>query len=142
MSCEFKPRALANWFQERISDWAERTGSAHASPHVFRKTALQHARSGEDVNERVAQDAKLSASVMVGHYITEGDEELRQASNRTYQRIAASLPADVARRYGHVPPHSDPLNDKLRDAVEAQDWSLVRKISAELANRDQSQQRC
>ena len=77
---------------------------------------------------------------MLGHYVTEGDEELRQASNRTYQRIAASLPAEVARRYGYAPPDSDLLTDKLQKAVAAQNWPLVERISAELAKREQDRQ--
>ena len=109
------------------------------SPHVFRKTALQHARSGEDLNERVANDAKVSASVMLGHYVTEGDEELRQASNRTYQRIAASLPAEVARRYGDRPQIAIFLPTSCRRRSR-RDWPLVERISPELAKREQDRQ--
>ena len=97
VSSEFDPRAFGNWFQEKLGLWGEATGNPHATPHVFRKTALQHARAGEDTNRRVAEDARLNESVMMAHYVTERDEELRQASNRTYRRILASLSTEVAR---------------------------------------------
>ena len=38
------------------------------------------------VNRQVAHDARLSESVMMAHYVVERDEEIRQASNRTYQQ--------------------------------------------------------
>ena len=110
-------------------------GNARSSERrLFRKTALQHARSGEDVNSRVARDARLTESVMMGHYVTERDEELRQASNRTYRRILASLPPEVARRYGYVPENgATALKLRLREATESQDWQLVAKLAQELA---------
>ncbi len=133
---EFNPRAFADWFQARIPNWATATGNAHATPHVFRKTSLQHARVGEDINQRVAMDARLNTSVMMKHYITERDEELRQASNRTYRRILASLPPEVAFRYGYVAENgSAQLEAKLKAATEAGDWTLVAELAAELARQ-------
>jgi integrase len=134
VSDEFSPRAFADWFQEKLGQWGEVTGNEHATPHVFRKTALQHARSGEDLNSRVARDARLTESVMMTHYVTERDEELRQASNRTYHRILASLPSDVACRYGHRAENgAGKLELRLRQATEAQDWTLVRELAGKLA---------
>ena len=136
---EFVPRAFADWFQERIPEWAEATGSEHATPHVFRKTALQHARTGEDLNDRVAKDARLNTSVMLKHYVTEREEELRQASNRTFQRILASLPPQVATRYGHLADNGEiQLEMLLRAATEAQDWPRVGELAAELARQRQA----
>jgi hypothetical protein len=86
-----------------MQDWAAKTGHPPATPHAFRKTALQHARSGEDLNRQVAHGARLSESVMMGHYVIERDEEMRQASNRTYHRILLSPSLEVATRYGYRP---------------------------------------
>ena len=136
---EFTPRAFADWFQERIPEWAEFTGSEHATPHVFRKTALQHARTGEDLNERVAKDARLNTSVMMKHYVTEREEELRQASNRTFRRILASLPPEVASRYGYVADSGVVQLEKLlRAATEAQDWTRVGELATELTRQRQA----
>ena len=129
----FSPSALADWFQDKIGEWSDTGGKSHATPHVFRKTALQHARRGEDLNRQVAQDARLSESVMMGHYVDEDDEQLRQASNRTFVRILASLSLEVAARYGHdVNTDRSLLVAKLRQATEAQDWELVRRLAIQL----------
>ena len=59
-------------------------------------------------------------------------EELRHASNRTYTRILASLPPDVAIRYGYQPVSGRAdLETRLEAATKAKDWGLV----ADLANR-------
>ena len=132
----YNPDAFAGWLQERIPAWAKAVGSPHATVHVFRKTALQHARCGEDLNRQVAKDARVSASVMMRHYVTERDEELRQASNRTYARILASLPPEVATRYGYPSENeTDDLEARLAAATNAQDWNLVTDLARQLAER-------
>ena len=129
---EYTPDSFGNWLQSRIPEWAQETGRPHATPHVFRKTALQHARRGEDLNRLVAQDAKVTTSVMMRHYVSEREEELRHASNRTYARILASLPTDIATRYGYQPVNGmADLEIRLEAATRAKDWRLV----ADLANR-------
>jgi len=135
----FVPRAFADWLQERIPAWAEATGREHATPHAFRRTALQYARVGEDINKQVADDAKLNTSVMLKHYVTEREEQLRQASNRTYHRIVAALPPEVARRYGYVPENGKGyLQVALEAATQAQDWPLVAQLAADLARQPQA----
>jgi hypothetical protein len=84
---------MRDWFYERLKGWKE-----DAYIHLFRKTALQFARAGEDINHRVAEDARVSEGVMLGHYVTEEDEQLRAKSNRTFGRLAAALPPEVAAR--------------------------------------------
>ena len=56
----YNPDAFAGWLQERIPEWAKAVGRPHATAHVFRKTALQHARRGEDLNRQVAKDARVT----------------------------------------------------------------------------------
>ena len=137
VSEEFNPTNLGDWFYERIKEWSEILPNGSACIHVFRKTTLQYARSGEDVNLRVAADARLGRGVMMTSYERESDEEMRQASNRTYQRIVASLSPEVARRYGYVPPQRDLLAENLQEAVAVGNWALVERISAKLAKRQQ-----
>ena len=133
---EYAPHAFADWLQERIPEWAKAMGRPHATPHVFRKTALQHARSGEDLNRLVAQDARVGTSVMMRHYVTERQEELRHASNRTYVRILASLPPDVATRYGYLPENrTDDLEVRLDAAAKAKNWNLVTDLAKQLADQ-------
>jgi len=119
--------------------WAQVTGSEHATPHVFRKTSLQHANDGEELREQVAEDAALNVSVMVKHYLSKREKQLRQASNRCYQRILTSLPTDVAIRYGYIADGQVvQLERLLRDATDAQDWSRVGELAAELARHRQA----
>lgn len=92
---EFTPDRLGDWFFQRLAAWSKNLPKGHATTHIFRKTALQFARRGEDLNHRVAADAKVSESVMMASYVQERDEELHQASNRTFQRLVAGLPAEV-----------------------------------------------
>src|SRR5439155_23458899 len=103
----------ADWFHERLREWSATLPKGPATAHVFRKTALQYARTGEDLNRQVAKDARVGEAVMLGHYVKESDPERRAESNRTFARIAASLPPSVAARYGHVPPPADPLETRL-----------------------------
>ena len=74
----------------------------------------------------------MSESVLVGHYVK---PELRRKSNRTFHRILAGLPPEVARRYGHVPATEGHLEKQLSDAIAAKDWPAVARLSAELAKQ-------
>src|SRR5262249_50786945 len=75
--------------------------SGHAHPHTFRKTALQQAWVGDEkADEQVAQDAGVGRKVMLTHYV----RVLREKSNRTFARILAGLPPEVARRGTVTPP--------------------------------------
>ena len=129
----FSPTAFASWFQARIGDWATEMRIHWATPHIFRKTALQHARRGEDLNRQVAQDAKLNVSVMLDHYVDEEADQLRHASNRTFQRILASLPVDVAVRYGHKPADEEAeLEKRLLVAAATRNWTAVADLAGKL----------
>jgi integrase len=117
---EFCPENLGDWFHHRIRDWSGKLPNGRATPHVFRKTSLQIARRGEDLNRQVAKDAKLTEAVMMKNYVNLADGEMRAASNRTFQRLVRSLPPHVAREYGHIiePETSQELEAQLRDATE------------------------
>jgi hypothetical protein len=133
VGADFKPVCLADWFSDRLADWSASLPGGHAYPHVFRKTGLQYARSGEDINRQVAQDARVSESVMMTNYVKETDEQLRQASNRTFRRILVSLPAEVASRYGQAQLKTNELEEQLQAAIAAKDWPRVTELSARLA---------
>jgi integrase len=132
---EFDPENLANWFYKKLKAWSKSLPKGHASTHIFRKTSLQYARSGEDINRRVAEDARVSEKVLMTNYVRETDEQLRAKSNRTYERILASLPKDVAHRYGHVEPKVNSLEQRLQAAVAAKDWPLAARLTADLVGR-------
>ncbi|MGB7286079.1 MAG: hypothetical protein WBC71_04025, partial [Salaquimonas sp.] len=61
---DFSPEDVGEWFYRRIADWSANLPSGSANVHDFRKTTLQYARSGEDVNRQVAADAHVSAEVI------------------------------------------------------------------------------
>ena len=135
VSKEFNPICLGDWFHERLADWSKSLSKGHAYTHVFRKTSLQYARSGEDARHKVAKDARVSEDVMMTHYVEETDPELRDASNRTFCRILASLPSSVAQRYGHFEIEVDVagLEAKVQAATAEKNWPLVAELSALLA---------
>ena len=132
---EFKPANLGDWFYERVAGWAEAEGIDSACIHIFRKTTLQYARSGEDVNKQVAEDAGVSVGVMMTHYAKETDPEMRQKSNRTFRRIAGSLTPEVAMRFGYFADDLDSLQQRLNQAYSAQDFDLISRIAAEIAKQ-------
>lgn len=136
IASSFNPTNLGDWFYERVKHWSDALPRGSACIHVFRKTTLQYARAGEDVNKQVAADARLGERVMMTNYVREEDPELREKSNRTYHRIASSLPHRVARRYGHEAPPHDPIREQLEKAVADGNWPLVERLSAELAERE------
>jgi len=129
----FSPENLANWFYKKIVRWSKSLAKGHATTHIFRKTSLQYARSGEDINRQVAADARVSETVLMKNYVKETDEQMRAKSNRTYDRIMASLSPEVARRYGHVELKPKPLEEQIQAAVAARDWPLAAKLTAERA---------
>ncbi len=137
---EFDPGNLADWFHEQLVAWSATLPKGHATTHVFRKTGLQCAWSGESLSSQVARDARVSKDVMMKHYVSEDDPERRAESNRNYQRIAAALRPDVAARYGYVVADHEPLEEKLQAATEARDWELVSRLSAELDDRQGDRQ--
>jgi hypothetical protein len=112
--------------------------NGHATTHIFRKTTLQLARRGEDVNRVVAQDARLSEGVMMTNYVMELDEEFRQRSNRTYHRILAAIPLEVANRYGYSPTDRDRLEEQVRAAVGAKDWDKAAELSQHLRTMEKN----
>ncbi len=136
VNAEFDPINLGYWFYERVKDWSKTCSGGPACVDIFRKTLLQYARSGEDVNRQVAADARPGEGVMMTNYVKETDEEMRQKSNRNYRRIAASLPPAVAKRYGYEEASPKSLRDQLKAAVEAKNWDLAQRLTAELAKRD------
>ena len=116
-----------------MKEWSAAHPKGGAFLHVFRKTALQHARRGEDINRLVAADARVGEAVMMTNYVKEADHELRAKSNRTFGRILASLPAEVALRYGHEGAAPRTLEEEARSAAAAGDWGRATALSARLA---------
>jgi integrase len=135
---DFTAENFGRWIYERVKEWAEKEGKEQAYLHVFRKTALQHARRGEDINRQVAADARVGERVLMTNYVKETDDELRARSNRTYDRILASLPAEVACRYGHAVRPPTPLEEQLGVALAAKDWERVAALSQALAEQQKA----
>jgi integrase len=132
---EFVPGNFGQWFYDRVKEWAAKNSTWNAYVHIFRKTGLQHAREGEDIDREVAADARVGESVLTTHYVTKSEAQLRAGSNRTFRRILASLPVAVATRYGYEEPKSAGLEQRLQAAMDAKDWALVAGLSAELAQQ-------
>jgi hypothetical protein len=135
----FDPENFADWFYRRVKEWSKNNPNGRAYVHHFRKTTLQQARKGEDINRQVADDARVGEAVMMASYVTEEDEELRHRSNRTYWRIVASLPPEVARRYGYVESATDRLEQQLQVAIGAKDWTKAKQLASELEAMNKSE---
>jgi hypothetical protein len=134
VGAEFSAKCLGDWFADRIDAWSATLPNGPAHTHVFRKTSLQYVRSGEDLNRQVAMDARVNESVLMTSYVKETDELLRQASNRTFARILASLPPDLARRCGHVEA-SENIEEQIRRAIDRKDWPEAAKLTTRLARQ-------
>ena len=123
-----------DWLYDRLAEWSANHADGHVSPHVFRKTSLQYARIGEEATMHVAEDARVSASVVKKHYVKETDDLLRKRSNRTYHRILAGLSPEVARRYGHLE-GTLILERRVQEALAAKNWTLAAVLTSQLAKQ-------
>jgi hypothetical protein len=132
VGADFNSVNLGDWFHAQIVEWSKSQPKGHARTHIFRKTSLQYARSSEDVNRQVAADARLSEGVMMTNYVKETDEQMRQKSNRMFNRIFASLDPTVALRYGHAESPEPSLKEKIKAAVAVEDWRSVAELTAAL----------
>lgn len=132
---DFAPYNLGEWVYRRIKDWSATLPNGTAYLHVFRKTSLQYALSAEHLQQSVAGDASVSAAVMMQSYARVADEELRQKSNRTFQRIRRSLSVEVSGRYGWELKKSDQILERLDQARQKGDWQAVARLAQELAGQ-------
>ena len=75
--------------------------------------------------------------VMMRHYVKETDPERRNASNRTFYRIAASLAPETADaiRSPDCPGVTSGTGEGPPGRCQAKDWLRVSQLSAELGNR-------
>ncbi len=113
----------------RIAEWSKDSPKGSAYLHIFRKTCLQLALSGEHQISDVARDASITSGVMEASYAQEFDEELWRKSNRTYRRIRASLTQEVAVRYGYGDSERERLLEELDLARTRLDWENVSRIA-------------
>jgi len=134
---DFVPENLGDWMYHQIKNWSATQPNGSAYLHVFRKTTLQYALSAEHIQKSVADDASISASVLMSNYAQVADEELRHKSNRTYQRIRNGLSSEVANRYGWDTRPSDEILERLDQARLKGDWESVARLAQELARQPQ-----
>ncbi len=134
---DFVPDNVGDWMYHQIKNWSATLPNGSAYLHVFRKTTLQYALSAEHIQQSVADDASVSAAVLMSNYARVADEELRQKSNRTYQRIRNGLSSEVASRYGWDTSPSDQILERLDQARLKGDWESVARLAHELARQPQ-----
>lgn len=136
---QYRPTAFADWFHDKLVEWSETAPNGHATQHAFRKTGLQFAYRGGVAAKQIAQDASITEAVMLDHYVDDTDEELRLKSNQTFARIAASLPSQIAVRYGYFPEREGARPEEvLRVAIERKDFQTARVILEQMEDRAQS----
>ena len=92
-------------------------------------------RAGEDVTLAVARDASDTKGVMLDHYVSEEDAELKAKADRMYRRICEGLTAEVAEAFGHQASGTEDLERQLREAVAAKDWDRAKRLSGQLAKQ-------
>lgn len=138
---EFKPENLGYWMYHQVKDWPKELSDGSAYLHIFRKTGLQLALSGEHAKIDVANDASITPAVMATSYAQEFDEELWRKSNRTYRRIRMSLPLDVAVRYGYEDSERERLIEALDSARMNLDWKEIERLTKLLINLQQEESR-
>ena len=128
---DFSPYNGGRWFYEQLKSWS--VGESYV--HMLRKTIMQMARAGEDVNLAVARDASVTKSVMLDHYVSEEDAEMKAKADRMYRRICEGLTAEVAEAFGHQASGTEDLERQLREAVAAKDWDRSKRLSGQLAKQ-------
>jgi hypothetical protein len=131
---DFTPENVGEWMYRQVFEWSQSLPKGAAYLHVFRKTALQHALSGEHIEQAVAEEASVTPAVMRASYARASDEEFRRMSNRTFRRIRSSLPVDVATRYGYEEKPADRLMEQLDLARSQGDWKTVARLAKELSS--------
>lgn len=129
---DFAPDNLGEWMYRQVVAWSESMPKGSAYLHVFRKTALQFALSGEHIHQTVAKEASVTPAVMRSSYAREMDGELRRMSNGTFDRLRRSLPVEVASRYGYAEKPADRIIERLDEARSRSDWETVGRLSEEL----------
>lgn len=92
-------------------------------------------RVGEDVNLAVARDASVTKGVMLDHYVSEEDAEMKAKADRMYRRICEGLTAEVAEAFGHQASGTEDLERQFREAVAAKDWDRAKRLSGQLAKQ-------
>ncbi len=128
---DYSPANSGRWFYERVKAWS----SGDSYVHMLRKTIMQMARAGEDVNLAVAKDASVTKGVMLGHYVSEDDPEMRAKADRMYRRICDGLTPKVAEAFGHRRSGTEEIERQLRDAVAEKDWERAKRLSGQLAKQ-------
>ncbi len=98
-------------------------------------TTIGSALAGEDVNLAVARDASVTKGVMLDHYVSEEDAEMKAKADRMYRRICEGLTAEVAEAFGHQASGTEDLERQLREAVAAKDWDRAKRLSGQLAKQ-------
>jgi len=131
---DFTPENLGEWMYRQVFEWSQSLPKGSAYLHVFRKTALQHALSGEHIEQAVAEEACVTPAVMRASYARASDEEFRRMSNRTFRRIRSSLQVEVATRYGYDEKPADRLMEQLDLARSQGDWETVARLAEELSS--------
>ena len=136
---QYHPIAFADWFHDKLVEWSETAPNGHATQHAFRKTGLQFAYHGGVAAKQIAQDASITEAVMLGHYVDDTDEELHLKSNQTFTRIASSLPAKVAERYGYFPEREGARPEEvMRVAIARNDFQAARAILEQMEKDSRS----
>ena len=128
---DFSPYNGGRWFYEQLKSWS----GGESYVHMLRKTIMQMARAGEDVNLAVARDASVTKAVMLDHYVSEEDAEMKSKADRIYRRICEGLTAEVAEAFGHQASGTEDLERQLREAVAAKDWDRAKRLSGQLAKQ-------
>ena len=80
----------------------------------------------------MATDAGVGERVLLGHYV---NPKLWRASNRTFWRLVAALPNEVARRYGYAEDERTRLERELETARVTGNWKQVAELAARLDGR-------
>lgn len=136
--CEaFQQKALTlpkNWRQRHPKSKPSEE-VARVSPNTVLKWSRALCGRLPRSDGKVAEDACVGEGVMMRHYV----RMLHEKSNRTFRRILAAPPAEVARRYGHAESggQGGDLESKLREATDRKDWAEVARLSEELAKAKQ-----
>ena len=110
-----QPYNLGDWFYNRIAEWSQSLPGRRCRSMCSVRPRCCNTLVAEDVNRLVEHRSRVkSENVMMTNYVKETDDEMRRKNTRTFQRIIASLPAEVAEGYGYSEKDKKPSSAEFR----------------------------
>ena len=96
----FAVSTFGRWIYRAVKRWSASKSDGGDYLHATRATALNAIRRGKRSDRTVAADACVTSQVADRHYLIDGDDDMRAASNRVFDAIGLAVSAELAAAFG------------------------------------------